>query len=1207
MSFDGSLVFDTQIDSGSTRKELAELQQEFYDVNSAMKSQIRTIKDLEQYYKELEEASKNAIHPQLIEELNRELTETGLKLQDARKKLIELRVQSNGMKDTLKEFTQSTQTTGKSLTSLGKRILGLARRVFVFSVVLRAFHSLQNLIAEAVPGVADLENSFNELKIAIVRAVASLSSFFVPAIKATIEYVVELVNTIREAITSLMKLFGQDVADDAEVTKKATEALAGGIGKLGKAGKKANKDLAQFDEIIKIGTQNASDLNASAKSMNKTGKAASDASKKTDKLKKSLKKLVPYALGALLGGKKGLGIAGIIDGIGQAIKANKKAIEDGIDWDNIAENAESSFKIIGGATLVGGKKAGGIVGILKSIADEVVTFNDVTKNGVNWKNLTKNATDTIELFASAAMLGGATGGKKGAAKAVGIAAVIQGIADSVAAHADMFNKGLNWKNLTLNAKGSLELIGGMAGLGMIYGKTKAATRWAGAAATIKGIADAIKAAKSKFSEGIKWENLVLDAQSSLEIIGGMAGLGYSIGGKMKAAKWAGVAAIIKGIAGVITNVRSTFKNGLSWSALVDGALNAVQIIMGAAGVGGKDNWKQWAGVASTLVGVSGAIQTATSQFKEGLTWANTVKGAESAILMFMGAAGAQNTQFAPWVGVAATIGGIVGAIKGAKSIFDEGLDWQNLVAFLPNAITSLTNLLTLLNGESLKDNLASGATASLGIVALLNGVRDIMDDIENKEDGWTTALDAISTGFGALATTLALLGNPTLGAIALVASGITKLIKKFKTSKTQSETATKGIKQSWETLNSDEKFDPGAVIETKVTEHVKNAETANTETVTTIDTAWNSFDNTFDKDADERKASYNASVKSMENTNKEATDKISTQWDSVHNKFTATMSEITKDYDKDVQTLKGIIANILGDPDLTESEKLEKAQPWIERLMTKYEEGMKNVTVQYARATTGLLNNTQETMKSINGKGEQEAAGMLKTLLSNMDEYKGKYSKKRDEINKIAKAKTEAALAEQKNLTLKAFKELFSTDENNQIIKDGKKFNDYYVEFQNKWGKAAADAFQLAYWQEFQKKLEENVKKQKNPLKSVMPTTEANRFAPLSVNTVAVAPNPTGLTPEGLTALSRLTLPSTGLAMGAVVPVGRNSGYVVNSAQGIEKTLRNLVRTFEQALANQNVGNSAVMQVDGTTFAQLVYQYNTAETARVGVNLLSKE
>lgn len=49
-----------------------------------------------------------------------------------------------------------------------------------------------------------------------------------------------------------------------------------------------------------------------------------------------------------------------------------------------------------------------------------------------------------------------------------------------------------------------------------------------------------------------------------------------------------------------------------------------------------------------------------------------------------------------------------------------------------------------------------------------------------------------------------------------------------------------------------------------------------------------------------------------------------------------------------------------------------------------------------------------------------------------------------------------------------------------------------------------------------------------------------------------------------------------------------------------------LTAAFTRALQNSGYG-TAVMQVDGTTFAQLVYKYNGAETARVGVNLLSKE
>ena len=49
-----------------------------------------------------------------------------------------------------------------------------------------------------------------------------------------------------------------------------------------------------------------------------------------------------------------------------------------------------------------------------------------------------------------------------------------------------------------------------------------------------------------------------------------------------------------------------------------------------------------------------------------------------------------------------------------------------------------------------------------------------------------------------------------------------------------------------------------------------------------------------------------------------------------------------------------------------------------------------------------------------------------------------------------------------------------------------------------------------------------------------------------------------------------------------------------------------LTAAFTRALQNSSYG-TAVMQVDGTTFAQLVYKYNGAESSRVGVNLLTKE
>lgn len=90
------------------------------------------------------------------------------------------------------------------------------------------------------------------------------------------------------------------------------------------------------------------------------------------------------------------------------------------------------------------------------------------------------------------------------------------------------------------------------------------------------------------------------------------------------------------------------------------------------------------------------------------------------------------------------------------------------------------------------------------------------------------------------------------------------------------------------------------------------------------------------------------------------------------------------------------------------------------------------------------------------------------------------------------------------------------------------------------------------------------------------------------------------------------------------VPVStfRYSGAVTGNLPGISRvispattsttstsdalSLDMLTTAFTRALQNSGYG-TAIMQVDGTTFAQLVYKYNGAETARVGVNLLSKE
>lgn len=570
MAFDGSLVFDTQIDTGSTRRELAELQQEFSETTSAIKSQIHTIKDLEEHYAAFEEESKKATDPHLIELYNNHLKKTDVALKQAKERLIELRMQSNEMKETLKDFAAETRNVGTSLNSLGKRIIGLARRVFLFSVIARSFNNLRVLIVDSIPGITDLQLSFNELKIAIVRAAAPLMSILVPALKAVIQYIVEFVNSIRVAITALMQLFGVDVADDAEVTNKAMASLAGTVGKVGKAGKKAGKDLANFDEIMKIGAETSSS-EGSAAGIADTAKAAQEAIPPLSKFQEFIKAITPYLIGGVLGGTKGLGVAGIIDGIRDAVVAYNNQAKDGIDWSNLSKNALSSFKIIAGAALAGGPKGAGIAGIIKGIADAVVAYNDVAANGINWANLTQNAASSFEIIGGAALVGG----KKGA----GVAAIIKGIADAISSYKDIFEQGLNWQNLIQNAASTIEIIGGAY---LIKG-----AKGAGVAMIITGIANAVVATRDILEKGINWQNLTMflpNAIIALTKIRELLGAKGIVKGATSGAAGVAVAgAASVGILAMLYNLKQIlddFKKGQAgWVT----ALNALALALTAVG------------------------------------------------------------------------------------------------------------------------------------------------------------------------------------------------------------------------------------------------------------------------------------------------------------------------------------------------------------------------------------------------------------------------------------------------------------------------------------------------------------------------------------------------------------------------------------------------------------------------------------------------
>lgn len=88
--------------------------------------------------------------------------------------------------------------------------------------------------------------------------------------------------------------------------------------------------------------------------------------------------------------------------------------------------------------------------------------------------------------------------------------------------------------------------------------------------------------------------------------------------------------------------------------------------------------------------------------------------------------------------------------------------------------------------------------------------------------------------------------------------------------------------------------------------------------------------------------------------------------------------------------------------------------------------------------------------------------------------------------------------------------------------------------------------------------------------------------------------------------VSKVTLPR--LAAGGVIPPNREFLAVLGdqkSGTNIEAPLDTIVQAMQIALANGNGGskNEAVFEVDGNTFARLVYKYANRENTRIGVSL----
>lgn len=144
-------------------------------------------------------------------------------------------------------------------------------------------------------------------------------------------------------------------------------------------------------------------------------------------------------------------------------------------------------------------------------------------------------------------------------------------------------------------------------------------------------------------------------------------------------------------------------------------------------------------------------------------------------------------------------------------------------------------------------------------------------------------------------------------------------------------------------------------------------------------------------------------------------------------------------------------------------------------------------------------------------------------------------------------------------------------------------------------------------------KLDTNVTNwwEKSEIKKIMeeiakfPEKNKNSFSSLRANTVQSSQAALlEAAQSGPVTAFRYSDPVTGNLPGISRAISSSS---VSNSNNTPETLDLNALTYAFSRALQSTSSGAVMQVDGTMFAQLVYKYNTAEADRIGVNLLTRK
>lgn len=425
----GDLVFDTTINSGQFDAGLAKLENNAKKAANNVDKTAQKVATLRQQLEELQAVAENEKKTRSTGTVSQEtgdaIQKTTQQLKMAQLNLESSQIAQEKASAAVSEYVGkqrlaalTTQNVSEQFKKFTKRIVGLAKRVFIFTMITKALRTMRKMLLSTIGADKQMSTSLAQIRGNLISAFAPIYNYILPAIRTLLAWLAKLTAVVSVFINSL---FGK-TASQADASAKALYNQASATEAAGDAAEKAKKQLSGLDEMNRWESNDSSGGGGGGSSGIAPKFDLSDQvdTGKIGKIAAVVRELSPYVAAVAAGfaawkiGKKFLGNLSKAKQLALAVAGTAlmainvvDMLKNGINFDNLTGYIIGSAAAVTGLGLAFGVLGGAITAIVAGLVLLGVAIRDVIKNGFNSKNLTAITVALLTIGGAIAIITGA--------------------------------------------------------------------------------------------------------------------------------------------------------------------------------------------------------------------------------------------------------------------------------------------------------------------------------------------------------------------------------------------------------------------------------------------------------------------------------------------------------------------------------------------------------------------------------------------------------------------------------------------------------------------------------------------------------------------------------------------------------------------------------------------------------------------------------